>query len=331
MKSLRARLLAGSLLWTVGLVGAVNLATLTLLSHQQDGPLLHLVAMSVVAAGLLIAGLTQLRSVLAPFRRLRVELGAIRAGKNRRVEGEFPTEVTPMIADLNALLEHRSRQVERAVAKAGDLAHGLKTPLAVIGQEAERLAAAGHGDEAAMIRHQVERLSRQIDVHLAHARSAASGATPGTRCPVLPSVEGLVRTLARLHVDKGLSFEVEVSPAHAVRVEREDLEEMLGNLMDNACKWARTRIRVASCEDGARIVLVIDDDGPGIPEGLRESVLQRGVRADETTPGSGFGLAIVGDLAELYGGAVELGESPLGGLAARLTLPASASATTANG
>lgn len=321
MKSLRTRLLVGSLLWTVGLVAAVNLLTLTLLTHRQNGPLVHLVAMSVVAAGLLVGGLSQLKSVLAPFRRLRAELGAIRAGKDHAIQGEFPAEVAPLVADLNALLEHRSRQVERALARAGDLAHGLKTPLAVIGQEAERLGAAGHNEEAAIIRQQVERLTRQIDVHLAQARAAASGATPGTRCQVLPSVEGLVRTLARLHVDRALSFEVEVSPAHSARVEREDLEEMLGNLMDNACKWARSKIHVASFEQQAAVVVVVDDDGPGIPEELREQVLRRGVRADETTPGSGIGLAIVGDLVELYGGGIALGASPLGGLRVELRLP----------
>ena len=146
-------------------------------------------------------------------------------------------------------------------------------------------------------------MRRQIDYHLAHARAAASGATPGARCAVPASAEGLARTLLRLHADRGLAIEVDVVPAHAVRGEREDLDEMLGNLLDNACKWARSRVVDRRRPPaGATIVITVDDDGPGLEASMREAVLQRGVRADEAAPGSGLGLAIVRDLAELYGG-----------------------------
>jgi signal transduction histidine kinase len=226
-----------------------------------------------------------------------------------------------MVNDLNALLDHREERVRRAMAKAGDLAHGLKTPLAVLWQEADAIANAGHDDLAATIRQQVERMRRQMDYHLAHARAAASGATPGAHCSVKASVDGLARTLKRLHADRGVEIQVDVAPEHSVRAEREDLDEMLGNLLDNACKWGRSRVMVESAQRGSEVVITVDDDGPGIAPSMRDAVLQRGVRADEAMPGSGLGLAIVRDLAELYGGSITLASSPAGGLRAQLVLP----------
>ncbi len=321
MKSLRARLLAGSVLWTIGLIVVTNALTLSLIFHRFAGPVVHIGAMSMLAAGLLIAGLSQLRSVLAPFRQLQSRLAAVRDGSSPRVEGDFPTEVAPVITDLNALLDHRAQLVQRAIAKAGDLAHGLKTPLAVLGQESERLSAAGQHEAAAIVAQQVERMRRQIDYHLAQARATASGATLGATCPVAASAEGLARTLTRLYIEKKVAIDLAVSPSLCVRVQREDLDEMLGNLLDNACKWARSRIRLESVEKEGRVTVVVDDDGPGIPADLREKVLKRGVRADEAAPGSGLGLAIVRDLAELHGGSIALETGSLGGLRARLTLP----------
>ena len=228
----------------------------------------------------------------------------------------------PLVDDLNALIEHRERAVSRAVSKAGDLAHGLKTPLAVLAQEAERAETDGHHDLAATMSQQVERMRRQIDYHLAHARAAASGATPGVRCVVIASAEGLARTLLRLHAGRGIAIDVNVASDHCVRGQREDLDEMLGNLLDNACKWATSRVAVDASIDGASVVITVDDDGPGLAPSMREAVLQRGVRADQAAPGSGFGLAIVRDLAEVYGGSISLGAAPMGGLRARLQLPA---------
>lgn len=321
MKSLRARLLLGSVLWTIGLIVVTNFVILGMVFHRIPGQVVHIVAMSVAGVGFLIVGLVHLRSVLGPFRRLREQLGAVRAGSSPRVEGPFPTEVAPVVADLNALLDHRAQLVDRAIARSGDLAHGLKTPLAVLGHEAERLSAIGQQEPAAIIGQQVERMRRQIDYHLAHARAAASGSTPGASCSVLESAEGIARTLRRLHAEKGIAIEVSVPAAHCVRVQREDLDEMLGNLLDNACKWGRSMVRIESREDASGMVIVVDDDGHGIPPDLRERVLQRGVRADEKGAGSGFGLAIVADIAELYGGSIRLESSPQGGVRARLTLP----------
>jgi signal transduction histidine kinase len=308
-------------LWTIGLIVVTNALTLSLIWHRFAGPVVHIGAMSLLAAGLLIAGLAQLRSVLAPFRQLQSRLAAVRSGSSARVEGAFPTEVAPVIADLNALLDHRAQLVQRAIAKAGDLAHGLKTPLAVLGQESERLSGAGQHESAAIVAQQVERMRRQIDYHLAQARAAASGATIGATCPVAASAEGLARTLDRLYADRDVKIDLSVPASHRVRVQREDLDEMLGNLLDNACKWARSRVRIESLEEGGRTTILVDDDGPGIPSELREKVLQRGVRADEAAPGSGLGLAIVRDLAELHGGSISVEAAPLGGVRTRLVLP----------
>jgi signal transduction histidine kinase len=259
---------------------------------------------------------------LSPFKFLRGRLAAVRDGKASRIEGSYPDEVQPLVNDLNALLKRREQAVQRAQAKAGHLAHGLKTPLAVLSQEADRARAAGHPELAATMNQQIERMRRQIDYHLAHARAAASGATPGARCVVKDSADGLARTLQRLHADRGLRIDVKAPPGHAVRIQREDLDEMLGNLLDNACKWTRSHIVVESSQTNGRFVsITIDDDGPGLAASLRDSVLNRGVRADEAAPGSGLGLAIVRDLAELYGGSIALQTSPASGLRAILQLP----------
>lgn len=281
----------------------------------------HTSAMSMLAIVLLLAGLSQVRLGMTPIEKLRARLRALRAGEQARLEGRYPGEVQPLVNDLNALLEDRDASVARAQAKAGDLAHGLKTPLAVLSQEAERVAAAGQTDLAATIRQQVDRMRRQVDYHLAHARAAASGSTLGVRSSVASSVEGLVRTLLRLHADRGLTIEVDIASDHTVRCPAEDLEEMLGNILDNACKWARTRVAVQSAMVGSKVRIGVEDDGPGLDPSLREAVLQRGVRADEAAPGSGFGLAIVRELAELYGGSIALGSSALGGVRAELRLP----------
>src|SRR6185436_12197539 len=163
--------------------------------------------------------------------------------------------------------------VRRAVAKAGDLAHGLKTPLAVLAREAECAGAAGQTELAASIVQQVERMRRQVDYHLAHARAAASGATLGARCAIRESADGLARTLLRLHADRSLAIDVRVSPSHVARVQREDLDEMLGNLLDNACTWTRRQVVVDSVEADRIVRVTVDDDGPGLPAAMREAVL----------------------------------------------------------
>jgi signal transduction histidine kinase len=320
LSSFRVRLLVGSILWVSGMLAIAHMLSLSLMHRYPIMLRFRHDRVALFALLLMGIGLWQVRRGLSPFGRLRERLAAVRDGRERRLEGSYPNEIQPLVNDLNAVLDHREQSVRRAVAKAGDLAHGLKTPLAVLAQEGERAEAAGQPETAAAIRQQVERMRRQIDYHLAHARAAASGATTGARCSIAASAEALARTLLRLHAGRGVTIDVAVA-AHSVRVEREDLDEMLGNLLDNACKWAASRVTVTAFEEAGSVSIIVDDDGPGLEPSMRERVFQRGVRADETAPGSGLGLAIVADLAELYGGAIVLESAPAGGVRARLTLP----------
>jgi signal transduction histidine kinase len=324
LRSLRSKLILASVLWTAGLLAVMHMLSLMVMhafpairsTNNYVFPILA--GLVLMAAGVLL-GLGQ---ALTPFRRLRERLLAVRAGADRRVEGAYPSEVQPLIDDLNALLEDREKAVKRALATAGDLAHGLKTPLALLTQEADRVGAAGNGELAENIAQNVERMSRQITYHLARARAAASGVTSVARCPVAPCVEALVRTLLKLYAGRALNISSNIAPDLCARVQREDLEEMLGNLLDNACKWANSSIVLEASRIESMLVVRLDDDGPGLQGALRSRVLERGVRADEVAPGSGLGLAIVRDLAELYGGSISLEDSPLGGLQARISFPA---------
>ena len=324
-RSLGSRIALASVLWTVGVCVLMLAFALGLIRHIPRGVVviqLHYGLVGFAAAILLVAGLTQFRKGLSPFDELRKRLQAVRDGSADTVGGTYPSEVQPVVTDLNALLEHQAAAVARAQSKAGDLAHGLKTPLAVLAQEAERADGDGHHDLAETIRQQVARMQRQVSYHLAQARAAASGATLNARASVAESADGLARTLQRLYAGRGLTIAIHADAAHTVRVQREDLDEMLGNILDNACKWTRGQVVLRSAMANGRIVITVDDDGAGIAPALRDAVLQRGVRADEAAPGSGLGLAIVRDLAELYGGSITLADSPLGGVRATLDLAA---------
>jgi signal transduction histidine kinase len=324
VRSLRGRLLLGAILWTLGLLAVSTIVVAlsarfrsVLMAIHSHGILTAVIAMACMAIGVAV-----MRRALVPIDNLRRRLSDVQNGMERRLVGSYPAEVQPLVDDLNALLAHGDQALARATEKAGDLAHGLKTPLAVLSNEAERLAANGDPVLAATITQQVALMRRQVDYHLAHARAAASGTALHTRCPVAASVEGLTRTMRQLHAQRVLTIDARIDPAHAFRGRREDLDEMLGNLIDNACKWTTTRVSIESVVEAGRLIVTIDDDGRGLEASLREAVLQRGVRADEAAPGSGLGLAIVRELAELYGGTISLGNTPGGGLRARLELPA---------
>ena len=327
-RSLRGRVLFASILWTIGLVFLLSMAFSHLFEHlPRSYVILHLhgflqAPLVILGATVcLVVALLHARQTLSSVDNLRTRLTSVRAGSARRMEGGYPSEVQPLVDDLNALLEQREQAIRRAIAKAGDLAHGLKTPLAVLSQEAARARAAGQIEIADSLDHQVARMQRQVDYHLAHARAAASGATGAASASLSESVDGLTRALLRLHAERSLTIDASVPAGLHVRVQREDLDEMLGNLLDNACKWTRSRIVVGATVEGEMVTITIDDDGYGIAEDMREAVWRRGVRADEAAPGSGLGLAIVRDLVELYGGSITLEVSPLGGLRARLRVP----------
>ena len=326
--SLRARVFLGAFLWSAGLfLGSGLLLTHYMLFAPEAPGIFHgffyhymfqIFAATIIC---LIVGMSQVRRGLASFNELRTNLTGVREGREGRLGGEYPSEVQPLVSELNALLSDREQRVARALTKAGDLAHGLKTPLTLLNQQAEKAKAEGQTALAAAIAQQVERMRRQVDYHLAHARASASGGNPTARCHVLTSADALARTMQTIHADRQLAIDVHVSHEAFVRSQREDFEEMLGNLVDNSCKWAKTRVEVRSTVDNGFVVLTVDDDGPGLDASLRETVLRRGVRADEAAPGSGLGLAIVADLVELYGGSIALGSSSFGGLRATLRVP----------
>ena len=279
-------------------------------------------SLGVLALALFGAVAIQVRVGLRPLHRLRAGVAAIRTGRIKRLEGRFPTETQPLVEDLNALLQRNEEIVARGRIQAGNLAHGLKTPLSILANEVDRLADDGAPRPAASMRGQIATMRQQIDYHLARARAAASLDVPGARVLVAPSVAAIQRTLARLYADRDLQFAIEIPADHVFHGEQQDLEEMLGNLMDNACKWARHQVAATSRRDNDRLTITIEDDGPGLPAEQQAFALAPGARFDENVPGTGLGLAIVRDLASLYSGSIALGSSRLGGLRAELTLPA---------
>jgi signal transduction histidine kinase len=280
---------------------------------------------AVLAIVLLLITTFQVRFGLAPLNRLSAGLAAIRSGAAERLEGNFPVEIAPLARETNALIEANREIVTRARTHVGNLAHALKTPLSVMMNEAS-----AHRDDpfAAKVAEQIEIMRDQVARHLERARLAAGmAAVIGTVTDVRTVVTALARTMEKIHHDRGLTIELDVSDDAKFRGERQDLEEMMGNLVDNACKWAQSRVAIevfsqrAEAEDRRIVRITVDDDGPGLSPSQREQVARRGRRLDETKPGSGLGLSIVVELAALYGGELKLGTAPIGGLRAELVLP----------
>lgn len=276
------------------------------------------VALSLLGLGLIAAAFLQIRYGIRPLIQMREELAQVRAGRATRMVGPFAAEIEPLAEELNGLLDHNMEILERARTQAGNLAHALKTPLAVLLNEANHM----DGRAADIIRNETSLMHDQINRHLSKARAAGSRGVLGVRADLGETTLALKRTLLRIYEDKGLEIDLHGNDGLFFQGERQDLDEMLGNLMDNACKWAKSRVRMQGRQEGGWLLLSVEDDGPGIPETSLSEVIDRGRRLDETTPGSGLGLAIVRDVAELYEGKLELDRSPMGGLAARLKLPA---------
>ncbi len=283
-------------------------------------------ALGVLALGLVIAAAVQVAVGLWPLRRLRAALGAVHGGQTHQLDGTFPSEIQPLVAEFNAVLTQNTEVITRARTQTGNLAHALKTPLTVMAN-----AAAANNDAALtrVVTEQTATAQRQIDYHLKRARAAASVNVPGAHTLVAPVAEGLARVMRRVHEARHLDLTIaSMTDDLTFRGEEQDMHEMLGNLLDNACKWARHHVELRAAlqpDSNDLLAITIDDDGPGIPAPRRATVLQRGERDDVSTSGSGLGLAIVDDLAHLYGGQITLGDSPLGGLRVTLTLPATTS------
>jgi signal transduction histidine kinase len=278
------------------------------------------VALGLMGLGLLGAVIVQVRYGLRPLRSLRRELERVRSGECDRLEGRYPAEIAPVVGELNQLIEHNAEVLDRARTHVGNLAHALKTPLSVLMND----SAAERSPLAVSIRRQLEVMRRLVDHYLVRARTAAAGQVIGTRTPVGPAMHSLKSTLEKIHAGRGLTISAAGGDRLNFRGERQDFDEMLGNLMDNACKWAASTVRVRVTRQDASLVFLVEDDGPGIGDEQREAVFGRGQRLDEATPGSGLGLSIVRDIAGLYGGGIVLDRSELGGLKAILTLPAAA-------
>jgi len=325
--SLRSRLFSGAVFWSIGLLLLASVAlSMAVDRHPTAAVGVHRALaygfiVPTVAVLCMVAGFLQVRRGLSGVGALREKLALLRGGRHHRLDGSYPSEVQPLVDDLNGLLDERDQAVQRAVTKAADLAHGLKTPLAVLAREADRAERVGQHDVAASIQHQVDRMRKQVDYQLAHARASVPGRSFSGHVVISESVEGLVRALERLHADRGLMFDLDLDRSVVARGQSFDIDEMMGNLLDNACRWARARVVVTTAADGPNVLVTIEDDGPGLDKAMRDAVLRRGVRADESGPGSGLGLAIVRDLADLYGGSVTLGDADAGGLRVELRLP----------
>ncbi|MEY4880226.1 MAG: hypothetical protein RJB62_1695 [Pseudomonadota bacterium] len=281
------------------------------------------ISLVLLALALIAAAALQVVFGLRPMSRLRAALSAIKSGKAADLPRDFPSEVQPLIDDLNSMIDLNKQMVQRARAQAGNLAHGLKTPLAVLTDEADRLAAKGRTEEAEIIAQQCQRMRRQIDYQIARARAAASRSMPGIAAPVTPTVANIVTAMKRLHAAKELNFSFRDDEKCVALCDPMDLNEMVANLIDNACKWARSEVAITSSVDAVAhaAVIMVEDDGPGLPPESMEVVFRIGERLDERVPGSGLGLPIVRDLATLYGGTIRLETSDRGGLKAILTLP----------
>jgi signal transduction histidine kinase len=307
------------------------LVTVAVDSHEVDDQTREfnrtiIVTFVTLGAVLLLTTMFQVRFGLAPLRRISESLAAIRAGTAERLAGHFPVEIEPLARETNALIDANREIVERARTHVGNLAHALKTPLSVVVNEA---AARGDDPLAAKVREQAGIMRDQVSRHLERARIAARATVVGSVTEVGPVVTGLARTMEKIYHPRGIAIDAEAPDGVRFRGERQDLEEMLGNLVDNACKWAQARVTVEVTPERAEgtppassVRIVVDDDGPGLTPGEREQVARRGQRLDESKPGSGLGLSIVLELATLYGGGLTLSNAPIGGLRAELVLPA---------
>ena len=279
-------------------------------------------AISVLAAltlGLIAAVTLQVRLGLRPLFDLRDRVADVRIGGATRVEGDYPREIAPLAGELNSLITHNRDVVERARTHVSNLAHALKTPLAVLTNEADK----DKTELGSIVGRQTRTMTSQVEHHLARARAAARAQTIGTRSDISASITAMSRTLARIYGQKDLDITQNLNSDIWFRGEKADLDEIAGNLLDNACKWAKAAVRITVAPGGeaGTATVIVEDDGPGVKPENYGKALQRGERLDEAMPGTGFGLSIVDDLVRAYKGSVVLGRSDLGGLKVTLNIP----------
>ncbi|WP_445500713.1 sensor histidine kinase [Microvirga sp. G4-2] len=277
-------------------------------------------SLALLAAVLIAAAWIQVSVGLRPLDAVRRRLAQVRSGKTARLGEAFPEEVRPLAAEVDHLLDEQEQAIARARARAADLAHGLKTPLTVLSADAEELRTRGDTRLAGEIEAITAGMRRHVERELVRARIGLR-ARSGPVQPVRPVVEQVVGVLRRTPQGRKLTWEIDAVNNLGVQIDAQDLTEILGNLAENAAAWAAGMVRIKGQQEHKAVLLLVEDDGPGVPEEQIDTVLARGGRLDETRPGTGLGLAIVGDLVEAYGGSLALRRSPLGGLLAEVRLP----------
>ncbi len=285
-------------------------------------------SLSLLGLVLILAVWFQVSMGLRPLDAIRQGVNAVRNGRESRLPGNQLSEVMPLVDEVNDLLENQERAVERARRRAGDLAHGLKTPLTILQSDAGRLRAKGETKLAEEIEGLIETMRRHVDRELARVRLSEKGAGQGQETCLGTMVEKIVRTIGRAPQGKVSRWSVDIPTDLYVRMDDGDLAELVGNLIDNAARWAESAVTVRSeigAPDGP-VILFVEDDGPGVSEADLGKLGSRGTRLDEQVPGNGLGLAIVRDILAAYGGDISFANKPEGGLQVRLTLPASTSA-----
>jgi signal transduction histidine kinase len=272
----------------------------------------------LLGIGLLLAVVIQVRLAVKPLHAIGAGISEIREGKMTRLPDHQLEDVQPLVEELNNLLDHNAVLLKRARNQLGDLAHSVKNPLTVINNEARNMEA---GQKELIIK-QTRDISRNVDHYLSRARAFGTEKVLGARSEVKTVAEDLVYAMQRIHQERDLEYDISGLKGCWFKGEHQDLEELVGNLMDNACKWAKTKVSMHCKSENDRLIIVVEDDGPGISEEDFRDVMRRGHKLDESKPGHGQGLGIVKDIASLYGGHLKLGRSPLGGLRAELDLPA---------
>lgn len=280
--------------------------------------------LSIIASVMLLGGLLHISFALYPLRRLTREIANIREGQTERMEGGFPSEIQPLVDDMNSLLATKEERAAHNRLRASNLAHGLRTPLTILMNEAERLEAAGHEGAGEIVLRETERMRRHIDYHLARARTAIKQPKLNVSTSLSHILSQLVPALARLHRDRNIAFQLPHTPDVWLACDAADLFEMLSNLLDNAGKWATSRCAVSWAETDGFCQITIRDDGPGISSNLAKRLFKPGERLDDTIPGTGLGLAVTHDLATHYGGRIWVEADVESGCAVALTLPIAA-------
>lgn len=285
---------------------------------------LLVIFLGVLLLTLILAAIAQVILALTPLRNLQQALITLSAGRTKRLEGEFPAEVQPLVQEFNQVLNHHDSMIAKAQNRAGDFAHAMKTPLTVLANAAtaELQKPMPTYELALLMNEQIALLKNQIDQQLLRARSDAVSLHSYAQTPIAPIVEQIIRVIKKIRADRNLDFVVaQEDLATAFPLDKNILQEILGNLLDNASKWARSTVRIKIFSENQQLYIVVEDDGKGVAANQLEKIIQRGIRADERVPGSGLGLSIVSELCAVYGGELNLFTSELGGLGAKISLP----------